>query len=172
MNWVIWIQTVLSTVAGSAVTLIITHFLRDKGKISCYIKNVRLELEAKGVNGILTTTDDISTAEYGGIDFHLELYNPSEVPKAIRELKILFCNEVDEIYFSLIPQDKNTESRFQHYSMMDDLNIINIQPKNLIELDLHSTIGKNMGNLKKVKIIYLEFEDIKGKRHRKLIKSL
>ena len=91
VNFIKDYEGIFGAILGSAITLIITDILRKKGKIKFYLMNYNGEYWYESKEKYYGPTKD---KEYGQdiesyrFQFTLDIYNTSELPKIMRDLKI------------------------------------------------------------------------------------
>lgn len=130
------IGTVIGIILGSLITLI----TKRSGKILCYLNSVKLTFQKLELGMMNTVTKD-DNPQLGIMDFEIELFNGSDTPKIIRGLKVSviskhysFKKEIDDLStFQLIAAQPHTE----------ELKHINLQPHNLIKLNLRVVFNGN-----------------------------
>lgn len=157
-------QSGIFAILGGVVTLIVTHILKGIGKITYLVKDQRLIFNKTGADGFTVSTD-LSEAKDGHLEFKIELFNSSEIPKAIRDI-IIYCrsNNGDKL-FELKPKDAKTRRPVAASFEMDDLELINIPPKKLIQISIYSPIeSERIGDMYHGNIMVFRYSDIKGNK--------
>lgn len=163
---------ILGAILGSTSTLIITHILKNVGKLDLFIN--KWEGKFKTYKEIGCHKQGKNDDDLYGYDFQLELeiLNNSDVYKIMR--KITICFEKDGILqFSIIPYDKSTRRFASATYIADEIKVINIKPKQITHVNLYGFIHeKDLDKIKNAKKIYLKYYNKKSKAIKKGIDNL
>lgn len=163
------LEGVIGAVLGTVSTLIVTELLKNKGKLNCYINDWEAKFDTYGDVGcsMMGKTDDDL---YGyGFSFELQIYNSCDVKRILRNITITFHKNGKE-KLSIIPYDESTRRRTQISSKADKIKIVNIIPKEIIEIKLSGwIIEEDLYKLDNIDSIYIGFYNEKNKKVKKLI---
>ena len=176
MNYVIDIllkfQGIIGALSGVLLALITTQLLKSVGKTYYYFSNWEGNFYGN-FNGRQGKTDIISEADSFKYSFKIQIYNSSEIIKILKDITIEIHN--DKKIVKNVPIDTGkTEYRDNRYTKSYNLNILNIVPKQILELELHGYImksGTNLNDLSKIDAVYFVGHDYKNKKIQKLIKK-
>jgi hypothetical protein len=166
-------EGIIGALLGVIVTLILTQLLKSVGKIRFYILDNHINLRGK-INdwGIVADTENLDEAEYIIATIKLEVYNSSEIPKILREVKLCFFND-KQLLFDIKPDDEATRRVAAAMEIYEPLDNINLPPKNIIVLNLRCIIPKEKLELfKQCNKIFLEVRNHKGSKDRVLLYSM
>ncbi len=161
---------------GVIVTLIVTHILRNSGKIKMFLVHQKVKLEKEVVSNIGDTRyDEVdkSEAKYCNIEVVLEIYNGSEVSKIFRDIKICFYRN-KELQYSITPDDKATKVSGQYWTTYDEALNINVPAKQISVLELRKYIRfeDSIDKLKNSDSIYIEMRNHNSKKYRLKIAAI
>lgn len=159
-------EGIIGAILGSAVTLIITDLLKKKGKLNIYLNDFRGQFWYRDKN----RPYDISKEKMENMvlssykfEFNIDIYNASELPKIMRNLKIcIYKNKkiINEI-------DVNNEETRRVVSMcitVDKTTVFNIDGKSSYNLILSSEIPEeNVTMLKDGINLKLKYKNEKNK---------
>ncbi|MGN2371697.1 hypothetical protein ACTFJW_16925 [Clostridium cagae] len=135
-----------------------------------YFYDLKIDYYGKNEDNIYTVIEDINKSKSCCYEVRVQLYNSSEVIKVLRDIQIEF--ELESKTFYNKPHNSDEAEQHQHYMVSHDLNLINIPPKQLIEIDVDGTINdEDMIQVSKVKRIYFIAKNHKNKKIKKLIKK-
>ena len=151
-------EGIIGAVFGAIATLITTEILKSVGKLKIYV------MDSKGVfnynvTGCIVEWRESKEDKLCGYNHNiiLNLYNSSDSPKFIRDLKLNIYNE-EKLLFIKEMKDESTRTITQgilRISKADNAKIYNIEPKIAIELNLSFYIKaeeyKKIKNNKKVR---------------------
>lgn len=163
---------IIGAVCGTISTLIVTQLLKKVGKLKIYPSNW---------NGALKTYGNVGCSMGGERDndlycyifsFELDLFNTSDSFKIMRNISICF-NENKKEKMKVIPDDESTRRVSACRSIADAIKIVNIAPKQIINLNLSGYIQKeNLEQIMNVDAVFLKFYNEKDKVIKKLVTKL
>ena len=107
------------------------------------------------------------------LKYKIQIYNGSDVCKIMRDFKVYFCRNKDEM-FSMVPRDEGTRRYSSHISFVDNMEVANIAPHEIVvyEQSLYLFLkDSNYEKLNDVNRIELRFIDEKDKTHKVILKS-
>ncbi|WP_252216107.1 hypothetical protein [Clostridium sp. VAP41] len=163
-------EGIIGAILGTVATLITTQLLKGLGKIKFYFYDFDIEYYGENEHGITAIIEDISKAEECNYKFRLQLYNSSEIIKVLKDFQIEFILENKSIFNK--PNNENEIIKHEIYCKYKDFNAINIQPKQLIEINMSGGIKhENMIEFSKVKKVYFIAKNHKNRKIKKLIKK-
>jgi len=156
-------EGIIGAVLGVVATLITTDILKRLGKLNIYVMNSTGNFNYN-VNGFIQKDRESKEDKLCGYDHKLvlNLYNSSDSPKFLRDLKMNVFNE-EEFLFSIDMQDEDTRRFSAGISRADDAKIYNIEPKIAIELNLSFYLTeedyRKINNNKKVRFVISYIND-------------
>ncbi|WP_411682458.1 hypothetical protein [Clostridium thailandense] len=156
---------IIGAVVGSTTTLVITKLLKSTGKVCLYLKEWEVENteenEIGEINYIKTTSLEVDSLY---IKLTMDIYNSSEIPKIMRNIKIGFYNNKKEL-FSIVPNDKDNEFKGQQFNFPQKSTIINLESKKCIIKKFSFNISdKNVIDLlKNANVIYFMYTNENNK---------
>lgn len=157
-------EGLIGALLGVTITLVTTHFLKH-GKLIIY----PIELKAnfsKYEHGYSKETLTIDDAEYASFDLDIEIYNSSDLPKALRQFKIQFYKD-DYLLKEVLPKDNSTKRTGQYFTIRDEMNILNLTPKSIERLSFHLDFDSDETvSLKGYNRIVLTFLNHKNKTYK------
>lgn len=121
-------EGIIGAVFGSVTTLITTDFLRKKGKCKIYL--VFFEGKYKTYNDVGCYKENDSDFYSYEIHCKYQVYNGSDIPKIMRDFKVSFIKDTQEVY-SVIPKDKTTARISNKAYNIEEMEIFNISPKEI-----------------------------------------
>jgi hypothetical protein len=160
-------EGIIGAVAGVVFTLIITHFLKNAGKVTSQISDVSTQFQnldsSKGNRGLVESLED---ADHASIYFTVDFFNNSESHKALNDFTVNLLDEDRSLLQKIVPKDMETQNSENHGKRLsyDDINHLNIGPKQLIKKEL--TFGFHSGNitiLKESAFISFSYHSVEGK---------
>ena len=158
-------------VIGSLLGAIIGWWLNNisrRGKLTIYVEN--------GINGEFVTEEELPStslekSRYFNYKFKIEIYNSSGDTKIMRDIKIVFCNDSNEL-FATIPYDKSRMIRGNGPTINKPVELFNIQPKTAIKIDLYGFVcSDNLNEVIQTTSVYLTYKDEQNKPKKMLIES-
>lgn len=165
-------QGIIGAIGGVIATLVVTHLLKNVGRVYIYSNNHKFEfLKRDEAGGLVTTTS--AEAEYGNLNFGLWILNSSEIPRSFRDIFIGFYDSDNRLIFKDVPQDEKTRRVAAATVWRDELVLINLPPKEMVYFQLWTSIPED--GLKRIdECAYINFEakNHRGKTIKRLIKRL
>ena len=156
-----------ATIAGTILGWILNE-LSNLGKLNIFVSFWQDEfqkLEAGHMKSV-NTKDDVECYSYKGT---IDIYNSSSSTKIMRNIRIVFMKEIEELHCSKPFDDSSREVTGQYLpAVYQHLNVLNISPKSVISISFHDGIWYNESKdvnidfLWKTKSIYIKYEDEKG----------
>jgi len=165
-------EGIIGALLGVVVTMLMNEYLKSKGKIRFYFQDFKLKYLEKNSEGGYEECEKEKDYTLVRYNFKVQLYNSSENRKILRDIKIVFVGNKGTIYNIV----QNTDSRRVNFDRLisDDVNIINLNPKEIIEIGLEGQISKSSGDIKilrDIDKIYLIAKDSKDRSIKKIIKN-
>lgn len=169
-------EGIIGALLGVIITMLMNEYLKEKGNIKYYFDNLTINYKARGNYGNYMDVD--KGEDYEGVEYRLDiqLYNTSESRKILRDIKLQFIGSEGTI--EDIPKDRSTERVSGGISIRDSLKIININPKEIVEIKVGGSFYhfncddindiKKLNNIEK---IYMMAKDSNDKKVKKLIKD-
>ena len=161
------IGTILGTILGWFL-----NSLSTKGKLKIYVSLWEDNFEYNDV-GSMAPSESKEQTECYRYNLTLDVYNSSSETKILRNIKIEFGDGKDILHTS-IPKDDATMRGNGHVAFYDRIVPLNVPPKAIIQLKLHDGKWHTNGGLDfvwKTQIVYLTYDDEKGKEKRMIIKK-
>lgn len=165
-------EGIIGALLGVIITMLMNEYLKTKGNIKYYFENLTINYMARGKYGNYSNVDkseDYERVEYG---LDIQLYNTSESRKILRDIKLQFVSSDGTV--EAIPEDRSTERMSGGLSTSNPLKIININPKEIVEIRVRGSFYDNIFDVKKLKNIekiYMTAKDSNDKKIKKLIKD-
>lgn len=162
-------EGIIGALLGVIITMLMNEYLKSKGKIKYYFSNFTINYMGvdKGIYRSFDKESDYSSIEY---EFNIQIYNTSESKKILRDIKIQFIS--DELEIKVVPKDSSTRRGYAGGFTCDNIGVININPKEILEMKVEGHIGSqdtDIKKLKNIKKIYMIAKDSKDKIVKKLI---
>ncbi|EMG25907.1 hypothetical protein K7G42_06055 [Streptococcus parauberis] len=123
-------EGIIGAILGSVATLITTELLKSRGKIRLYLRDFI---------GVYQTYRDVGAGRSGKTDddfygykmkYSFEVYNGTDLSRIMRGFRVVFYNG-DKAVFSEIPKNEETRRYSQHFSSIDEMEILNIYPREI-----------------------------------------
>lgn len=151
---------VIGTLFGTVLGWLLNS-VSKKGKLNIYVYSWEDEF-MYNCKGRLTKSSSEEQTEHYGYKLSLDLYNSSGETKIMRNIRIVFVQSKDKMLVN-IPKDETTKRIGQISTHYDDINVVNIPSKSVININLHSgkwrSDGKNplecIWNTNKVYLLYV-----------------
>lgn len=163
-------QGIIGTILGSVTTLIVTDILKKRGKLNNYL----ISYEDK-----FQTFEDVGCSMSGKVDedfygysvkYVIQVYNKSDTPKIMRDFKLVFLKNMEEVY-TIVPNDEETKRYSSHATHIDEMEICNIEPKQIQVLKQSIYVRYEMlDRIEGANKVELQYKDEKDKK-RKIILS-
>lgn len=158
-------EGIMGTILGSVTTLIVTDLLRKIGKLKLYLIEWRGVYYSNSELGEIVLAKDDKNLYNFGFSYILQVYNKSDTPKIMRNFKVKFYKNKE--VFSLIPYDDSTRSYQNHILHIENIEVINVKPKEIQVLKQSGYINfnelPNIENSSKVELTYYDEKDRKRK---------
>lgn len=165
-------EGIIGALLGVIVTTILNEYLKSKGKINFYFLNFNRCFKGRGILGEYCEVYDVENADSFEYEFEIQIYNSSDVNKIIREFEIEFiCIDNRKIYST--PHNKDTIREYAGGFKTDELKILNLKPKEIIDFNIcgyiwDEEILKSLAYIRKVNLI---MKDSNNKLIKKVIKD-
>lgn len=156
---------VIGTLLGVVLGYILNSISRY-GRVKFYVNNIETEItERDDVYGGLTIANSITQKTDGlSIDFELDAINTSEYSKKIlRDINFLIVGNDFKKTEKII--DKSTKSVSKYTHTLDNLKIINLDPKEINTLNLHIHFNKDFEKIL-ASNWFLEYRNQKNRKYK------
>lgn len=166
-NIAIKFQGIIGTIFGVIATLIVTSTIKNLGKIYTYFHGWEIRFyNLDGVGNFKSTI--FEEAHYCDYEFEIEILNSSELPKALRDIRVRFYDSSNKLLVESIPHNESTRKTNVGGSVSDPIKIINLPSKQMIYFKIKGFPKeiKKLGNWKKA---YFEAFDNRDKKIKRLI---
>ena len=144
INFIKDFEGIFGAILGSATTLIITDILHKKGRLKFYLMDYNGEYWYESKENHYGPTKD---KKYGQeiesyrFQFTLDIYNTSELPKIMRDLKIKVYK--DKKFLTSIPvNDEDTRRVVSRCITVDQTTIFNFNGKESANITLSAEVPK------------------------------
>lgn len=162
-------EGIIGALGGVIVTTLINEYLKSKGKIKLYYDGLEKKFLKQGSYGEIIESDSEIGAERFNYSFNIQLYNPSDVKRILRDIKIQFKGS--NWLGTFIPYDGSIRKSVSYGSTIQPLKIINLNPKEIIEVKIDGSIRKEKFNgLTQESQVYFMAKIDNGKKIKQLIK--
>jgi len=159
-------EGIIGSLLGSVGTLIITDVLRKKGKLNIYLMDFsgNYWYDNNSIYGRSSTKKENSKMEGYQFITVIDVYNSSELPKIMRNIKLVIF-EQNKTICELVVKDEETRRMTQaHYITADDASIYNIGGKETYSLKLGASLPSDIAEkLKNGLTLKLRYKDEKDK---------
>lgn len=137
-------EGIIGALLGVIVTLILTQILKNSGRMRFYPIECEVIYEKTSEDGWSdrVRVENKEDAEYVSVKLKIELFNGSEVPKILRDIRLCFYAN-KKILLSVVPEDQSTEQYMTHSYWRDKLLHINIMPKQITKIELVKYFNKS-----------------------------
>lgn len=165
-------EGIIGALLGVIITMIMNEYLKSKGKIKFYFDNYKTRYMGRNEEccyAEVEVEEEYETFEY---DFNMQLLNTSENKKILRDIKLQF--QIQGIVFESTPKDKDTNRRYAGGYKSDEINIINLKPKEITDIKVEGYISKremDIIQLKDIDKVYFVAKDGNDKTVKKIIKD-
>ena len=162
-------DAILGTILGSVATLIVTEIIRHLGKIKCYVNQFsKTPIYHNQKDGtIIYQKEEQTELEAYAINFQLDIYNSSELPKIMRNLK-LRIEDGKKNYEEITVTDESTRKIDSFgISHVCNLDVLNVLPKKVISLNLGAYFEFKTITLPRLLTLKLVYKD--ENNHEKII---
>ena len=158
INFIKDFEGIFGAILGSASTLIITDILHKKGRLKFYLMDYNGEYWYESNENYYGPTKD---KEYGQeiesyrFQFTLDIYNTSELPKIMRDLKIeVYDNK--KLLTSIPVNDEETRRVVSRCITVDQTTVFNFNGKETVNIILSAEIPKEFASQLNNKNIFLK----------------
>lgn len=131
---------IIGTLAGTFLGWLLNN-LSKKGKLIISL-NKWIDIFEYNNTGFMVESSSKEQTEYYGYKTSIDIYNSSDEVKIMRCLSIQFRNG-KTILKENVPLDVNTRRTSQKLTIYDDVSVINIPAKTVVNIDLKNGFWKN-----------------------------
>jgi hypothetical protein len=162
-------QGIIGATVGVIATLIVTSIIKKLGKTYIYFRDWEIKFyKMDGAGGFISS--EFEEAISCSYSFEMEIFNSSELPKALRGIKVRFYNSDNNFLTESIPKDESTRKVSTGRSIIEAIKIINLPPKQMIHFNVSGYIKKeDLKNLNKWRKVYFESFDNRGRKIKRII---
>ncbi len=139
---------ILGVILGTVVTLIVSNVIRNYGKIHFYVNEYDVYLSHEGINEsgnrTIERVNSLEKANYFNYALEIEFYNNSEIPKILRNIRIIIRRKVfNKVIFSktINPNNVKHKEKFFYTDIRDGFKFINLEPKKIVNMRIEGKIG-------------------------------
>lgn len=158
--------TLLGTISGA----VLGYYFNKLGKISVYLKSWNesfYSIIQDGMGGHRKAKENPDHFEY---KMTLEIYNSSNTPKIVRDVRIVFRKKKKDIIIAT-PKDSTTLHTSGPIRYCDDIGSFNIPSNEVITIKLEG-ININVPLIREADSVWLVFKDYRNKTKRRLIRKI
>ncbi|MBQ7240657.1 MAG: hypothetical protein IJS56_04365 [Bacilli bacterium] len=172
INFIKDFEGIFGAILGSATTLIITDILHKKGRLKFYLMDYNGEYWYESKEKHYGPTKD---KKYGQeiesyrFQFTLDIYNTSELPKIMRDLKIEVY-ENKKLLTSIPVNDEETRRIVSRCITVDQTTVFNFNGKETVNIILSAEIPKEFAGQLTNKNIFLKLNYKNEKNKNKYFK--
>ncbi|UAL46441.1 hypothetical protein K7887_16195 [Sutcliffiella horikoshii] len=129
------IGAVLGTVLGSISTLLVTHWLKNIGKVSLKLKGYDFQYY-KSDYGVPASIDMLDEADSADLHFEIDIYNSAENVKTINDIQFQLIDDTNTIIHTGKLNDIETGRMVAGAYRYDSFTFLNCKPKELAKKEL------------------------------------
>jgi hypothetical protein len=159
-------------VVGTLLGVTLGYFLnlfKSSGKLKIYINSVTITYsERDNQGGMVSKEKKTSNSERATVLLDLDIYNSASEYRIMREIMLRI--ESNDHKKTVILRDESTRRAGSYMIKIDDLKVITIAPKAIINLNLSGTNKDDLDNLDNSKI-FLKYLDFRQKEQSEKIKN-
>lgn len=163
---------ILGTLGGTVLGWFLNNLSR-KGRLNVFLSSWKDKLQYNK-DGHIEQSTSIEETEYYTYTISLDLYNSSGETKIMRNIKVIFSNNKEKLYV-FIPKDDRTKRSTSNMSFYDDVSVVNIPAKSVVNLNMHNGLWNNNNGLDflwKTNRIFFVYTDENNKQKKILIKKV
>lgn len=127
-------EGIIGAVLGSVSTLIVTDFIKRRGKLNIFVFNREYSFDTYGSVRCSQQGKEDNDLYGFSLKYKLHIYNSSDIPRIMRDFQIIIYLD-NRIIHRLIPKDETTRVYKTHYFTVDEAGIVNINSREAIELE-------------------------------------
>lgn len=128
---------VFGAVLGSISTLIVTHILKNMGKVSIKIRNMKVEYFKSDNYGGRQRVDKFCENGYADIRIFLDIYNSANNNKTINDIQYKLLDDTKKVIHIGEMSDFETGKVSAGALKFEKFTFLNCNPKELVKKDLH-----------------------------------
>lgn len=150
-------QGIVGTIIGVIGTLITTQWIKRVGKTYFDFNNCLFEMGKWSFEGDYKIVHKANESQVGKYSFEVNIYNSCEQPKSLKNIKIGFDIGNNNLY----------------YYGLEDLEILNLEPKKMKKLNLKCNLKKeDLLKIEGFKAVYFTAQNHKNKEIKELINEV
>ncbi len=159
---------VLGTLLGVTLGFFL-NLIKTSGKLKIFVNELKLTYSERDNQGGMFSKDFMtSKSEYATILFEVDIYNSAAEYRTMRDIKLFIVKEGQKSIIKI--RDNSTRRVAAHQIKIDDLKVITIAPKAIINLNLSGVVKENFTNLDKSEIFF-QFKDFRQRDQISKIKN-
>lgn len=161
---------ILGTVLGTVLGWILNN-ISQKGRLHFYVLSWKDDF-SKDLDGIVVDSCKKEDVDYYSFSCFVDVYNSSAETKIMRNIEVVFANNKTELWCE-IPDNYDTQRFSAGCVRYDKVEPINIPPKTVMKLSLHSgrwDKDNDLAFLWDVNRIFIRYTDEKNKKRKIRIK--
>lgn len=157
-------EGIIGAILGVVATMIVSFILKKIGKVYIKSRDYRIVKYSRDGYGAPIETNDYALVDNIQISFNISLFNSSDEPRGLQDIKVSFYESKKKSKFSIIPNDMATRKSTSYGSYTDELSVINLPPKTMVYYVIEAYISdKNVLKFVECNSIYFEVKDHKNK---------
>jgi hypothetical protein len=130
-------EGIIGAIFGSAITLLITHWLKNQGKIFIELIEFNKTYSKKdGAGAYNMLTETLEEAGYAQLDISINVYNSSENIKTLYDINYKLLDENNDVMGTGELKDISTVSKTAGANRYEMFTFINCKPKELFNKEL------------------------------------
>ncbi|MBR0599023.1 hypothetical protein [Sinanaerobacter chloroacetimidivorans] len=134
LNYIQEFEGIIGAVLGSVSTLIVTDFLRHRGKLNVYIVNKEYNFDTYKSVGCYSNGSEDNDLYGFRLKYTLQVYNSFDVPQIMRNFQIRFYTN-DKLIVQEIPRDETTKVYAAHSIHVNEVGVVNINSREAVQLE-------------------------------------
>lgn len=157
-------EGIIGTILGSVTTLIVTDILKKRGKLKNYLISYEDKFQTfRDVGCGMKGKKDEDFYGYS-VKYVIQVYNKSDTPKIMRDFKLIFLKNMEEVY-TIVPKDEETKRYSSHITYIDEMEILNVEPKKIQVLKQSIYVKYDMlDRIEGANKVELQYRDEKDKK--------
>ncbi|MGE8207825.1 hypothetical protein ACQKP0_25495 [Heyndrickxia sp. NPDC080065] len=129
-------EGIIGAIIGSISTLIVTHWLKNTGKLTLVINDVIKEYSRLSDSGNWVTIDTLTEDSYAKLKFSIEIYNYSENIKTLNNVRYELIDDSNKVIHEGKLFDSETGVFSAGAHRYDKFEFLNCNPKQLVKKKL------------------------------------
>lgn len=124
-------EGLIGAILGSISTLMVTHWLKNSGKLIFDVKHYNKNFYVQDDYGQLIDAETLNEDGYAELSFEIDIYNTSESLKVLNNIHFEFIDDNNTVIHSGKLKDLDTRRLLGGMQRYDELEFMNCNPKEL-----------------------------------------